>query len=425
MARGLYDDRRMKRELLVLALLAACGGSDGVDIPEVRSDLARDLTPAVTPAELTELVDGNTAFATDLYQRVRGEPGNLFMSPHSISTALAMTYAGAAGDTATQMAQALHFTLPEPQLHAAFDALDLALASRATQAHGDTIPFRLTTANALFGQDGWPFVPAFLDTLAQFYGAGVRVLDFEADPEAARTTINDWVEDRTNDRIQDLLPPGSITANTRLVLANAIYFSAAWSTPFEASQTADRPFHLASGATVDVPTLHANGEYAYGEGPGFRAAELTYDGEQLSMIVIVPDELAAFEAAFDADALAGVIGSLTPHEVDLSLPKFRFDAPLGLKDHLIALGMRDAFDDGADFSRIDGARDLVIQDVLHKGFVAIDERGTEAAAATAVIIGDTSVPEHATLAVDRPFLFAIRDRPTGAVLFLGRVVDPR
>lgn len=414
----------MKR-LLLLATLAACAGDAGVEIPEIRSDRERDLAPDVTPGELTALVEGNTTFATDLYRQVRGTSGNLFMSPHSISVALAMTYAGAAGDTATQLADTLHLGLPEPQLHAAFDALDLTLAARATQATGDTIPFRLNVVNALFGQTGWQFLPAFLDTLAVYYGAGMRVLDFAVDPDAARATINAWVEDQTNDRIRELLPEGTVQASTRLVLVNAIYFSAAWATPFEPGATTARPFHLGDGATIDVPTLHQDVELGYGAGPGFRAAELPYDGEQLAMVVIVPDDLASFEAALDAPRLAEVMASLTAHQLELHLPKFRFEAPLGLREHLIALGLTDAFTAAADLSRIDGSRQLVIQDVLHKGFVAIDERGTEAAAATAVVVGDSSAPARATLAVDRPFLFLIRDRPTGAILFLGRVVDPR
>lgn len=414
----------MKR-FLALALLAACGDSSTVEIPEVRSDLERDLAPAVPAADFARLVDDNTAFALDMYQLARPSGANLFMSPHSVSIALAMTYAGASGATATQLADALHFTLPEPQLHAAFDALDLELMSRAAQATGDTIPFKLNTANALFGQTGWRFLPPFLDTLALNYGAGMRVLDFAADPESARETINGWVEDRTNDRIKDLLPQGSVTESTRLVLANAIHFSAAWATPFEVDATADSPFTLASGAAITVPTLHQNAELGYGEGAGFRAAELPYDGGQLAMVVIEPDDLGAFEDGFDVAQWQAVLASLQPHQLELALPKFKFDAPLGLKDALIALGMTDAFTARADFSRIDGARDLMITDVLHKGFVAIDEHGTEAAAATAVIVGDTSAPGPATLAVDHPFLVVIRDRPTGAILFVGRVVDPR
>jgi serpin B len=410
--------------LALLAPLAACT-DPAVDLPEVRSELDRDLAPAVTAAERDQLVEGNTEFAAAIYRRAAAERGNLFMSPHSMSIALAMTYAGAQGDTATEMAGALHFTLPEPTLHAAFDALDLELASREANATGDTIPFKLRTANAVFGQEGLPFLPAFLDTLALYYGAGVRVLDFARDPEAARKAINQWVEDRTNDRIRDLLPDGSIQPSTRLVLADAIYFSAAWSTPFEASATADRPFHPEGGSPVMVPTLHGREERGYGKGAGFAAAELPYDGEQLSMVVIVPDDLDLFEAGLDAARLREVTESLSPALLELTLPKFRFDAPLGLKDHLEALGMKLAFTSDADFSRIDGAPHLMIQDVLHKGFVAIDEHGTEAAAATAVIVGDTSAPEPATLVVDRPFVFLIRDRPTGAILFIGRVVDPR
>lgn len=414
----------MKR-LLSLVLLAACGDTT-TDIPEVRSDLARELQPNVSPTELETFVSDNTAFAAELYRAVSGKPGNLFMSPHSISTALAMTYAGANGNTATEMAATLRFTLPDAQLHAAFNKLDLELAARAANASGDTIPFRLTTANAIFGQRDKAFMPPFLDTLAVNYGAGLRVMDFLTDPDGARVTINDWVEDKTNDRIEDLLPDGSITTDTRLVLTNAIYFSAAWEEPFPESETADRPFQLGDGTMVSVPSLHHAHERGYAAGDGYRAAELPYDGGQLSMVVVVPDDLAAFEASLDAQLIGSIVDSLSTHLLDLTLPKFEFDAPLPLKDVLVELGMVDAFTDGAaDFSGIDGTRDLLITDVLHKGFVSIDEKGTEAAAATAVVVGTTSVPEPATLVVDKPFVFFIRDRPTGAILFVGRVVDPR
>jgi serpin B len=414
----------MKR-LLSFALLAACSDG-GTDIPEVRSDVARDLQPNVTAGDFTTLVDGNTQFATDLYREVRGKPGNLFMSPHSISIALAMTYAGANSSTAAQMADVMHYDVPGEQLHAAFNKLDLDLASRADNATGDTIPFRLKTANAIFGQQDKSFMQPFLDTLARNYGAGLRVLDFIADPDASRLTINRWVEDQTNDKIKDLLPDGTITPDTRLVLTNAIYFSAAWDEPFRAEETADRPFKLADGATISVPTLHQVHDRGYGVGEGYKAAELPYDGGQLSMVVVVPDDMATFEASLDAVRVKDIFASIHTSLLDLTLPKFEFEAPLGLKDVLQNLGMTDAFTPFvADFSGIDGTRDLVITDVLHKGFVSIDEKGTEAAAATAVVVGTTSVPEPATLVVDRPFVFFIRDRPTGAILFVGRVLDPR
>jgi serpin B len=423
-ARGLKSLARMKR-LLSLALLAACSDST-TEIPEVKSDVARDMQPNVSPADFATVVDGNTEFATDVYREIRTKPGNLFMSPHSISTALAMTYAGANTNTAAQMEHTLHFTLPGDQTHAALNKLDLELASRAANAMSGTIPFRLKTANAIFGQQDKTFMQAFLDTLARNYGAGLRVLDFASDPDGARLTINGWVEDQTNDKIKDLLPPNSVTSDTRLVLTNAIYFSAAWDEPFKSEETADRPFRLADGTTISVPTLHQTHERGYGVGEGYKVAELPYDGGQLSMVVVVPDDLATFEASLDGQRVKDIITSIHTYSLELSLPKFKFDAPLGLKEVLTNLGMTDAFDAGAaDFSGIDGTRNLVISDVLHKGFVAIDEKGTEAAAATAVLVTDTSAPEPATLAVDKPFVFFIRDRPTGAILFVGRVVDPR
>jgi serpin B len=409
---------------LACLLLASAACTSTTEPPEIRSDLPRNTNPQASPAQLNELVAGNAAFAADLYREVRGKPGNLFMSPHSISTALAMTYAGAAGSTATQLADALHFTLPEPDLHDALNALDLALASREAGASGDTIPFRLRTANSTWGRVGAHFEAPFLDTLAVHYDAGMRVLDFGADPEAARATINGWVEDRTNDRIKNLLPQGMITRATRLVLTNAIYFSAAWASPFNAANTADRPFH-APGGTVQVPTLRQTEQLLYGEGSGFRAAALPYDGGQLAMVIVVPDDLAQLEASLTAQTFADVRAALSTHSLEIALPKFKFEAPLPLRETLQALGMTEAFVDGvADFSRIDGTRDLVITDVVHKGFIAVDEKGTEAAAATAVVIGPTSAPPPATLAVDRPFLFFIQDLPTGAILFVGRVLDP-
>ncbi len=413
--------------LPVILFSAACTSSSEPEIPQVRSDLDRDNAPAIGDSEFAAFVDANTDFGTEIYRRVSAQPGNMFMSPHSISIALAMTYAGANGTTASQMADALNFTLPAPQLHDAFNKLDLALASRGTTASSGTIPFRLKTANAVFGQSGMNVMAPFLDTLARSYGAGLHVLDFESDPESARVTINDWVEARTNDKILDLLPPASIKTVTRLVLTNAIYFSAAWDEPFEASETADRPFSLGGDAHVIVPTMHQVTERSYGEGPGYKAAEIVYDGAELSMVVVVPDDLASFESTLDAQRMKNIVSTMSPRLLTLELPKFKFDAPLALSQVLKDMGMVDPFEiDVADFSGINDEIPLAIGAVLHKGFVAIDEKGTEAAAATAVIINtDSAGPGPATLLVDRPFVFFIRDRATNAVLFIGRVKDPR
>lgn len=416
---------RMNRTCVALLLASACNTSSS-EPPEIRSALDRNMAPDATPAEVLQLVGDNTAFAVDLYQQVRGAPGNLFMSPHSITTALAMTYAGAKGDTATQIASALHFTLPPDRLHASLDKLDLDLASRAEGTSSGEIPFRLRTASSLWTQDGFDLQAPFLDTLAVNYGAGVHVLDFAGDAEGSRQTINGWVEDQTNHKIKDLLSPGAVDDATKLVLTNAIYFSAAWNTPFSPSATTQSSFFLPGNTDAIVPMLHEVEELGYTEGDGFAAAEIPYDGEKLSMVVVVPTgDLSTFEATLSGPALQAIASGMTPHSVTLSLPKFTFEAPLSLAQVLKTLGMTDAFSAAADLSGIDGTHDLAISDVLHKGFVSIDEKGTEAAAATAVIIGDTSVPESATLTANKPFLFFIRDIPTGAVLFIGRVVDPR
>jgi serpin B len=416
----------MMKRLLAIALVTGCATDpSSTDIKEVRSETPHDLQPDVTDSELATLVQGNTEFAVDLYHEASVKDGNLFMSPYSVSTALAMTYAGASTNTATQMAATLHFDLPADKLHAAFDKLAIELAARGQNAKADTIPFRLTTANAIFGATDMTLLDPFLETLARSYDAGVRVLDFAADPDAARERINAWVEDRTNDRIKDLLPAGSISEATRLVLTNAIYFSAAWAEPFEASETADHTFTTAAGAPVTVPFVHGVQERGYAQGSGYKAAELPYDGDELSMIVVVPDDLASFESSMTADVLAGIAATTKTYALDLTLPKFEFDAPLPLKQTLVDLGMTDAFDsDLADFSDIDGLRDLFIGDVLHKGFISVNENGTEAAAATAVVLNGDAAPEPATLVVDKPFVFFIRDRATGAILFIGRVVDP-
>lgn len=384
-----------------------------------------------------ELVEGNTAFAFDLYGLLAQESqGNLVVSPYSISEALSMTYAGADGQTATQMADALHFTLDQDALPPAFQSLDDGLVSHGTAgANPDTgAPARaLHIANGLWGEQTFPFDPAFSAQLDQFYGAGLQLTDFRNDPEGSRQQINGWVAEQTEDKIQDIVPADAITPDTRLVLANAIYFYGGWQHTFSESATEDADFHLLDGSTVSVPFMSQTESFSYAQGDGFQVVELPYEGSGFAMTVILPDEgqFETIEAGLDAATLDAALGQLSYTDVDLYLPKFKFDYSAALADSLQALGMTDAFDPNlADFSGMLGAdapEPLVISDVLHKAFIGIDEDGTEAAAATAVIMGAGAAapPENPLeLRIDRPFLFAIRDTQTGAILFLGRVTDP-
>jgi serpin B len=339
-----------------------------------------------------------------------------------------MTYAGAGGDTSSQMADVLHFTLPPGQLHPAFNAYSLDLEARA-EADVEGTPFELSIANSLWGQQGFGFLPEFLDLLAENYGAGMRLVDYMSDPEAARQAINQWVSDETREKIQDLIPAGAIDAATRLVLANAIYFKAAWLHPFDPDITAPAPFHLLDGSAVDVPMMHQEEPYGYALRDGYRAIELPYENGNVSMLIILPDEgqFQAVEEALDPAMIGDILSNLTYGPVTLSLPRFTYESAFNLNDALRALGMTDAFDpERADFSGMDGSRDLYIGNVLHKAFVSVDENGTEAAAATAVIMALTMAPagEPIVFTVDRPFIFAIRDGQTGGILFLGRVVTP-
>ncbi len=421
--------------VLISSLLFACSnepapppmsGPAGAEV--VASEKARLTTPEVEPEDQAALGVGNRAFALDLYDQLAEDPGNLFLSPYSISVALAMTYAGAEGPTERQMAEALHFDLPEPRLHPAFNAAALALEARGETAAGsDEEPFRLHVVNRLWGQRDASFESLFLDTLALHYGAGMVLLDFLEDPDGSRVTINDWVAMMTEDRIRDLIPRGVIDASTRLVLTNAIYFNAAWDVPFEEEQTQDGPFTLLDGSTATVPLMQQTERHRYASGDGWQAVELAYDANELRMIVLLPEEgrFAEIEGGLDAAFFDGVRENLATRQTTVTLPRFEFEASFGLNDPLQALGMVDAFGGAADFSGIDGTRSLYIQAVLHKAFVSVNEAGTEAAAATAVVVRDTSAPEPAEITMDRPFLFFIVDEPTGQLLFLGRVLDPR
>ncbi len=393
----------------------------------VRSDRPRQQAPPGAPEDLRALADSNAAFAFDLYRKLLFQDDNLLFSPYSISLALGMTFAGAAGETASQMAETMHFSLPPDRLHSAFNAQAQLLEALA-EAPGEGTPFELSLANSLWGQQDLRLEPAFLDLLAQDYGAGLRLVDFAADPEAARLAINQWVSNETNDKIQDLIPSGVLNSLTRLVLANAIYFKAAWLYPFEESSTSAEPFHLLDGSTVDAPMMNQSESLEYALMDDYGAVQLPYQGANISMLLILPDDgrFEAVEAALDSAGIEEILPSLRHAQVKLTLPKFSYESSFNLNQALESQGMIDAFDvDRADFSLMTGAPDLYIGHVLHKALIDVNEAGTEAAAATAVIMQLKAAPmESVEFRVDRPFIYLIRDEQTGSILFLGRVLNP-
>lgn len=415
--------------------LAACSSSSSSsdvgknelpDVQVVRSQVARDDSPSVSDADGEALRAGNTAFAIDLYKSLGADSPNenLFFSPHSISTALAMTYAGARGTTADEMAKTLHFTLPQDRLHPAFDALDLRLANAAKDlGEGSPLPFELHLADSLFAAFDFKMQPAFLDTLAKDYGAGVRITDFASDPETARGAINGWVDNETNDKIQDLLGPGTITQDTRLVLVNAVYFKANWQNQFDAANTKPGTFHGAGGDTTAQMMALGGADVPYAAGDGWQAVELPYS-RGLTFVAVVPSDMAAFEPTFTADKAQSITKALAGgYSVDVTLPKFQIKgASFSLKNTLQKLGMNAPFG-AADFSGMTD-ESVRISDVIHQAFVSVDEKGTEAAAATAVVMVGGAAPtevKHVAIAADKPFVFFVRDQTTGAILFLGRV----
>lgn len=373
------------------------------------------------------VVKGNDAFAIDLYQKLSGVKGNLFFSPFSVSTALGMTYGGARGQTADEMAKTLHFDLGQAKLHPALGGL-----AHAINQPGKTRKYDLTVANRLWGQQGLNFQPDFLQLTQDHYGAGLKAVDFSEQTEEARRAINAWVEEQTNNKIKELLKVGILSPNTRLVLTNAIYFKASWANNFPKDATKPSAFRLPGGETVQVPMMHQTTEARHYAGDTFRLLDLPYDGRDLSMVIILPkdvDGLAKLEQALTVARLREWMTKAQEHEVAIALPKFKITSEFELSSALKALGMSTAFTLGADFSGITTQQQLSINAVVHKAFVAIHENGTEAAAATAVKMtdkgprsgGDPIAPFNA----DHPFLFLIRENSTGSILFMGRVAHPR
>jgi len=365
------------------------------------------------------------ALGWDLYHR-QPTDRNLFYSPYSVNQALGMLYLGARGETREQMRRVLHIDGPDAGWQAASRALADALVPKATEKG---TPFTLTSANAVFSQRGYAFLPDFLAGVSASYtGSGAREVDFAGDAEGARGVINGWVADQTAKAIPDLIPRGVLNALTRMVLANAVYFKAAWAMPFEAAATTDGDFHRLDGSVVKAPMMRQTERLRYVEGEDYQAVALPYAGGQVSALVVLPaaGKMAAIEQGLDQGKLSGLLGDFGARQVRLALPRFTARLNLPLKANLIALGMSDAFDQAkADLSGIDGSRNLYVTDALHQAFVKVDEKGTEAAAATAVVVGLRSMPgAPVTMTVDRPFLFAVRDNVTGAILFMGRIVDP-
>ena len=376
---------------------------------------------APSPA-IQEVVADNTAFATDLYAKLKSRNGNLFFSPYSISTALAMTYAGARGDTAQQMAKALHFTMPQERLHPAFADLQTELS--AIQKKGNV---RISVANSLWPQVGHPFLPEYVGLLKQNYDTSVTPLDYASAPETARKTINDWVEQKTNHKITNLIQPGLLNSLTRLVLADAIYFKGDWAKQFDPKLTSRWSFRVSASKDVECWMMHRKGTYAYAETPDLKVLQLPYSGSNLCLIVLLPREPIAFgnlEHDLTAARLAEWLKALHEREMDICLPKFKLTYEARLDRALASMGMVDAFTSRADFSGMDGQKNwLYIAAVLHKAFVDVNEEGTEAAAATATF--DTAAPEPGPyFCADHPFVFLIRDNHTGSILFMGRVMNP-
>jgi serpin B len=391
---------------------------------EVAISTTQRLKAGAPDADLERLRRDNTETALDIFRGAEPLQHSFVYSPHSLLTALAMTYEGAMGNTSAQMSQALHFELPKPALHAAFNALDLTLAARSTEK------VKLRFANALFGDKTLSFQQPFVDTLAANYGAPLSRLDFLNAPSDSRVAINEWVAQETDGAIAELIPEGLIMSNTRLVLLNAIRFLGAWQKAFDVGATHPGPFTQLDGSQVQVPLMSGTVAAPHGTGPGWEAVELPYDGGALSMLVVVPQtaSFVSFVAGLNADSLGAIVAALGPGEVQVKLPRFELRTAFRAEEVLQQMGMVDAFQVGrANLSGMavdDGF--LYIKAVVHQTVVKVEEAGTEAAAGSGVVVArDSSVgPPVPLVAADRPFIFVIRDRATGAILFLGRYMGP-
>ncbi len=444
--------QRLIATLAALLLLAACGPADdngdngdngddpSADAPGevVSSALERDTDPDVDDETFAALTADNRDFAFDLLDQIRGdeEEENAFVSPHSISIALAMIYAGAKNETRDQMAEALRFQLDDDELHPAFNRLDLELDRRSEVELEEDQQLDLDIVNQTWGHEDFDFVDEYLDLLATQYGASQRLVDFINDYEPVRQAINEWVAAQTNDRIEDLLPEDSLSDTTRFVLVNAIYFYGTWADTFDEDMTRDGEFTLLDDSTVDVEMMNEDRslDALYDPEGETTAVSLPYAGEEMSMILLKPssaeDGFLGWEEQFDREHFDEVVGSMESQRLMFSMPKFKDEADYEMSEIFEEMGMVDAFDDcDADFEGVTGHPpcldflSLYIDEIYHQTFVEVDEEGTEAAGATGVV-GDTPTSAPPSVDFNRPFYYAIYDHPTDSILFLGRMVDP-
>ncbi|MDV2481424.1 serpin family protein [Methanoculleus sp. Wushi-C6] len=420
--------------ILLLAALVALGGIAAGCVDAPGTTVVDSAPPAGegAPDDAAGVAAGNNRFALDLYRQLASDPDtggrNIFFSPYSVSSALAITAEGARGTTADEIQSVLHLPENATLRRSGFAAIDAGL-NRGNDN------YTLRAANALWAEETYPFLPEYVDAAAQWYGANATNLDFVGNPEGARQRINRWVEEQTEEKIRDLLPAGSIDALTRLVITNAIYFKGTWVEQFNANETRDAEFRVGPNETVQVRMMQRTDEeavFGYAETDALQALELPYahgDGTRLSMLVLLPkgDDLTAVEESLDAETVADLRGSLDSQRVKVYFPKFTLETEYSLPRTLAAMGMPTVFTTDADLSGMDGTRNLFVSDVVHKAFVDVNEEGTEAAAATGVVVKLVSAPIEDTTPVfkaDHPFVFLIVENDSGTILFIGRVANP-
>ncbi len=411
----------------LLVAAAACSQTQAEDAGDAEEPVA---TVTTSSEDAREMAASMNEFAIDLYLRARGGD-NMFFSPYSVATALTMAWTGARGHTAEGMAGAMHLPVAGATMHTRLARDAVAGASGALERSLAGAPeddgYEFRAANSLWGQEGYGFLEEFTRRLDEHYGAGMRRVDFESDADGARLAINAWAEEETDGRIENLIPEGGIDSVTALVLTNAVYFKGVWASQFKEASTRDETFHGAAG-DAQVRMMMQRGTFGYYEDEDLQVLEMPYEGDRLSMLVVLPREellggLERVEGGLSTGLIESWLDGMREQKVDVRLP--RFEMTWGSEDlstDLIALGMHHAFRD-ADFSGMTGERDLFISNVFHKAFIAVDEEGTEAAAATAVVMARTSVEMAPEFRADRPFLFMIRDKETGAILFMGRLAN--